>query len=124
MDMSGERRIPAPRKMVWDALNDPEILKACIPGCEKLEALAENEMQAVAAVRIGPITARFNGKVHLSDIDEPNGYTISGEGQGGVAGVAKGGAKVNLADDGPGRPCSPTRSRPRSGSRWPSSGRG
>ena len=99
--MSGERRIPAPRKMVWDALNDPEVLKACIPGCEKLEALSETEMQAIAAVRIGPITARFNGKVHLSDIDEPNGYTISGEGQGGVAGFAKGGAKVHLAEDHP-----------------------
>jgi uncharacterized protein len=101
MDMTGERRIPAPRKMVWDALNDPGILKSCIPGCEKLEALSETEMQAVAAVRIGPIAARFNGKVHLSDIDEPNGYTISGEGQGGVAGFAKGGAKVHLAEEDP-----------------------
>jgi carbon monoxide dehydrogenase subunit G len=98
MDMSGERRIPAPRKMVWDALNDPEVLKACIPGCEKLEAVSPTDLLATAAMRIGPIAARFNGKVHLSDIDEPNGYTISGEGQGGVAGFAKGGAKVRLAD--------------------------
>ncbi len=99
MDMTGERRIPAPRKMVWDSLNDPEVLKTCIPGCEKLEATSPTDMQAVAAVRIGPIATRFNGKVHLSDIDEPNGYTISGEGQGGVAGFAKGGAKVRLADE-------------------------
>jgi uncharacterized protein len=98
MDMTGERRIPAPRKMVWDNLNDPGVLKACIPGCEKLEATSPTEMLAAAAVRIGPIAARFNGKVHLSDIDEPNGYTISGEGQGGVAGFARGGAKVHLSD--------------------------
>jgi carbon monoxide dehydrogenase subunit G len=100
MDMTGERHIPAPRSMVWDALNDPDVLKACIPGCEKLEALSERELQATAAVRIGPISALFNGKVHLSDVDPPNGYTISGEGQGGVAGFAKGGAVVRLADDG------------------------
>lgn len=100
MDMTGERRIPVPRSMVWDALNDPAILKTCIPGCEKLEALSEQDLDAAAAVRMGPIAARFHGKVHLSDIDKPNGYTISGEGQGGVAGFAKGGAKVRLADDG------------------------
>lgn len=100
MDMTGERHIPAPRSMVWDALNDPEVLKACIPGCEKLEATSPTDLAAVAAVRIGPIAARFNGKVHLSDLDPPNGYTISGEGQGGVAGFAKGGATVHLADDG------------------------
>jgi uncharacterized protein len=100
MDMTGERRIPAPRSMVWDALNDPEVLKACIPGCERLEVTSEHDMEATAAVRIGPISSRFNGKVHLSDIDPQNSYTISGEGQGGVAGFAKGGAKVRLADDG------------------------
>ncbi len=98
MDMTGERRIPAPRSMVWDALNDPETLKTCIPGCERLEATTPEDMDATAAVRIGPIAARFNGRVHLSDIDKPNGYTITGEGQGGVAGFAKGGAKVHLAD--------------------------
>jgi hypothetical protein len=99
--MTGERRIPAPRKMVWDALNDPEVLKTCIPGCEKLEATSPEDMLATASVRIGPIAARFNGKVHLSDIDESDesdGYTISGEGQGGVAGFAKGGARVHLTD--------------------------
>jgi carbon monoxide dehydrogenase subunit G len=102
MDMTGERRIPAPRGKVWDALNDPAILKASIPGCDSLEKTSDHEMKASAAVKIGPIAARFSGKVALSDIDPPNGYTISGEGQGGVAGFAKGGAKVALAEDGPG----------------------
>lgn len=102
MDMTGERRIPAPRQRVWDALNDPAVLKSCIPGCESLEKTADNELRATAAVKIGPISARFNGKVQLSDLDPPNGYRISGEGQGGVAGFAKGGANVRLADDGDG----------------------
>jgi uncharacterized protein len=100
MDMTGERRIPAPRETVWQALNDPEVLKASIPGCESLEKLSDTDMKATATVRIGPISARFAGNVHLADIDPPNGYTISGEGQGGVAGFAKGGAKVHLDDDG------------------------
>ncbi|MBS0644153.1 MAG: carbon monoxide dehydrogenase subunit G [Proteobacteria bacterium] len=100
MDMTGERRIPAPRQTVWDALNDPEVLKASIPGCETLEKTSDNQMKASAAVKIGPISARFNGNVTLSDIDPPNGYRITGEGQGGVAGFAKGGAAVSLADDG------------------------
>ena len=100
MDMSGERRIPAPRRKVWEALNDPEVLKACIPGCESLEKIGEHDLKATAALKIGPITAKFAGKVTLSDIDPPNGYTITGEGQGGVAGFAKGGAHVKLADDG------------------------
>jgi uncharacterized protein len=98
MDMSGERLIEAPRAKVWEALNDPEILKACIPGCETIEKLSETEMKATAAVKLGPIAARFAGKVLLSDLDPPNGYTISGEGQGGVAGFAKGGATVALLD--------------------------
>ncbi len=100
MDMTGERRIPAPRERVWTALNDPEILKASIPGCQSLEKTSENDMAATATVKIGPISARFAGKVHLSDLDPPNGYRISGEGQGGVAGFAKGGAAVTLADEG------------------------
>jgi uncharacterized protein len=99
MDMTGERRIPAPRHVVWDALNDTAVLKASIPGCESLEKTGDNQMKAVAAVKLGPISARFNGAVTLSDIDAPNGYTITGEGQGGVAGFAKGGAKVSLTDD-------------------------
>ena len=100
MDMTGERRIAAPRQTVWQALNDPEVLKASIPGCESLEKLSDTEMKATASVKIGPIAARFNGNVHLSDLDPPNGYTISGEGQGGVAGFAKGGAKVRPDDAG------------------------
>jgi hypothetical protein len=100
MDMTGERRIPAPRTVVWDALNDPDVLKASIPGCESLEKTDEDQMKATASVKVGPISARFSGKVQLTDIDPPNGYRISGEGQGGVAGFAKGGANVSLADDG------------------------
>ena len=100
MDMTGERRIEAPRQTVWRALNDPVVLKASIPGCESLEKLSDTDMKATASVRIGPIAARFSGAVHLSDLDPPNGYTISGEGQGGVAGFAKGGAKVRLDDAG------------------------
>lgn len=100
MDMTGERRIAAPRRVVWDALNDPAVLKASIPGCQDLEKLSDTNMKAIAAVKIGPISARFNGTVELSDLDPPNAYTISGEGQGGVAGFAKGGAKVRLEDDG------------------------
>ena len=98
MDMNGERVLPAPRQTVWAALNDPEILKAAIPGCEKLDATSPTEMTATAAVKIGPIAARFAGKVTLSEIDAPNGYRIAGEGQGGVAGFAKGGASVHLTD--------------------------
>jgi len=99
MDMTGERRIPAPREIVWEALNDPEVLKASIPGCESLEKLSDNQMKATAAVKLGPLSARFTGNVLLSEIDAPNSYRISGEGQGGVAGFAKGGAAVKLTDD-------------------------
>ena len=102
MDMTGERRIAASRGRVWDALNDPAVLKASIPGCESLEKQADDALKATASVKIGPIAARFTGVVHLSDLDPPNGYTISGEGQGGVEGFAKGGAKVHLVDDGDG----------------------
>ena len=98
MDMTGERRIEAPREAVWQALNDTAVLKASIPGCETLERLSDTDMKATAQVKIGPIAARFSGAVHLSDIDPPNGYTIGGEGQGGVAGFAKGGATVRLQD--------------------------
>ena len=102
MDMTGERHIAAPRQKVWDALNDPAVLKACIPGCESLEKEGDSDLRATAAVKIGPIAARFTGKVQLTNLDPPNSYRISGEGQGGVAGFAKGGADVRLADDGPG----------------------
>jgi carbon monoxide dehydrogenase subunit G len=100
MDMTGERRIPAPRQTVWEALNNPDVLKLSIPGCESLEKLEGDQMRATAAVKVGPMSARFSGKVQLTDIDPPNGYRISGEGQGGPAGFAKGGANVALKDDG------------------------
>src|SRR2546421_5316632 len=96
MVMDGEVQLPAAREVVWAKLNDPEVLKACIPGCESLEKLSETEFQAVATTKIGPVKARFKGKVRLSDLDPPNGYRISGEGDGGVAGFAKGGATVTL----------------------------
>jgi carbon monoxide dehydrogenase subunit G len=96
MTMTGEVQLPAPREDVWAKLNDPEVLKVCIPGCETLEKLSESEFQAVATNKIGPVKARFKGKVRLSDLDPPNGYRISGEGDGGVAGFAKGGATVSL----------------------------
>lgn len=98
--MTGERRILATRETVWSALNNPEILKSSIPGCETLERTSENELKATASVRIGPIAAKFAGKVSLLDLDPPNGYRIEGEGQGGVAGFAKGGATVRLTADG------------------------
>jgi carbon monoxide dehydrogenase subunit G len=96
MDLTGEYRIPAPRETVWAALNNPDILKACIPGCEELNKTSDTEFVARVVARIGPVKAGFGGKVTLSEIDPPNGYTISGEGQGGAAGFAKGGAKVRL----------------------------
>jgi len=102
MDMTGEFRIPAARETVWKALNDPEILKRSIAGCEELEKLSETEFVAKVTAKVGPVKARFAGKVTLSDLDPPNGYKISGEGQGGAAGFAKGGAEVRLEPDGAG----------------------
>lgn len=99
MEMTGEQRISAPRQRVWEALNDPEVLKACIPGCQSLERDGENGFAAIAEVKIGPIGARFKGAVTLNDLDPPNGYTIVGQGNGGIAGNAKGSAKVRLSDD-------------------------
>jgi carbon monoxide dehydrogenase subunit G len=96
MTMSGEYQLAVPRETVWEKLNDAETLKACIPGCEQLDKLSETEFQAVAVTKIGPVKAKFKGKVTLSDLDPPNGYTISGQGDGGVAGFAKGGATVKL----------------------------
>src|SRR5437764_13018828 len=98
MTMNGEVQLAAAREVVWAKLNDPEVLKVCIPGCEMLDKNNENEVQAVATVKVGPVKARWKGKVRLSDLDPPNSYRISGEGEGGVAGVAKGGAKVSLSD--------------------------
>lgn len=100
VDMSGEERIAAPVDKVWAALNDPEVLKTCIPGCESLEKLSETELAAVVSLKIGPIKARFNGQVELKNLNPPTSYTIAGEGKGGVAGFAKGGADVALKEDG------------------------
>ncbi len=102
MDFTGRYVIPAPADAVWAALNDPEILKHCIPGCEELDKTSPTEFMAVATLKIGPVKARFRGKVALSDLDPPRHCRLSGEGQGGVAGFAKGEAEVVLspADDG------------------------
>ncbi len=99
MEMTGRYQIPASRDKVWAALNDPVVLKACIPGCEALEKVSDNEMTATVKTKVGPVSATFNGTVTLSKLDPPNGYTISGEGKGGAAGFAKGGAEVTLTDD-------------------------
>ena len=98
MTMNGEYQLAVPPQTVWEKLNDPETLKACIPGCEELNKTSDTEFQAVATVKIGPVKARFKGRVTLSDLDPPNGYKISGEGEGGIAGFAKGGAVVALSD--------------------------
>jgi carbon monoxide dehydrogenase subunit G len=98
MDMSGEYVIQAPRQKVWEALNDPEILRQCIPGCEEIDKHSDTEMSAKVTAKVGPVKAKFTGQVTLSELDPPNGYTISGEGKGGPAGFAKGGAKVKLSD--------------------------
>ncbi|MEZ5831340.1 MAG: carbon monoxide dehydrogenase subunit G [Dongiaceae bacterium] len=102
MELTGQERIAAPRTQVWQALNDPEILKACIPGCESIEMISPTEMKARVALKVGPIKASFAGQVTLSEIDPPNGYTISGEGSGGSVGGAKGSAQVRLTEDGGG----------------------
>ena len=98
MTMSGEVQLPATREAVWTKLNDPLVLKSCVPGCEQLDKVSDTEFQAVASIKVGPVKARWKGKVRLSDLDPPNGYKISGEGEGGVAGFAKGGATVALAE--------------------------
>ncbi|MBE9603317.1 carbon monoxide dehydrogenase subunit G [Acetobacteraceae bacterium H6797] len=101
MEMTGERQIAAPRQAVWEALNDPEVLKSAIPGCESVERTAEDQFQARVAMKIGPMAAKFSGKVTLSNINPPAGYTITGEGNGGAIGFAKGGADVSLEEVGP-----------------------
>ncbi len=102
MDLTGEYRIPAPRERVWQALNDAAVLEACIPGIETLDKTSDTEFEAKVTAKVGPVKAKFAGAVTLSNLDPPNGYTISGEGKGGAAGFAKGGADVALveADDG------------------------
>jgi carbon monoxide dehydrogenase subunit G len=100
MDMTGQYRIPAPREQVWAALNDPAMLKASLPGCETLEKLSDREFAATVIAKVGPVKAKFNGNVTLSNLNPPESYTISGEGKGGAAGFAKGGADVRLTEDG------------------------
>src|SRR6201990_556194 len=99
MQMNDSQRIPASKQKVWEALNNPDILKRCIPGCQSLEMTAPNEMTATVVLRVGPVKASFGGKVTLSDLDPPNSYRISGEGSGGIAGFAKGGASVKLSEE-------------------------
>jgi carbon monoxide dehydrogenase subunit G len=99
MDLNGEYRIAAPREAVWKALNDADVLRQCIPGCESVEKTSDTEFNAKVRAKVGPVSAGFTGKVTLSDLDPPNGYKISGEGQGGVAGFARGGADVRLVPD-------------------------
>jgi uncharacterized protein len=91
-------QLAAPREVVWAKLNDAEVLKQCIPGCEELNKASDTEFQAIATIKIGPVKAKFKGRVHLTDLDPPNGYKISGDGEGGVAGFAKGAATVKLSD--------------------------
>jgi len=98
MNMRGEVELPASRETVWEKLYDLEVLRACIPGCEQLEMISDDAFQAIATVKVGPVKARWKGKVRLSDLDRPNSYRISGDGEGGVAGFAKGNAKVTLVD--------------------------
>ena len=100
MQMTGQYRIEASRQAVWEALNDVEVLRACIPGVEEIEKTSDTGFTAKVRAKVGPVSARFAGEVTLSDLDPPNGYTIAGEGKGGAAGFAKGGAKVRLEDDG------------------------
>lgn len=100
MDLRGEYRIPVPQEQVWNALNDPEVLRQSIPGCESLDKIEETVYRAIALVKVGPVKARFTGSIELSDLNPPHSYTITGQGKGGAAGFAKGEAKVTLVADG------------------------
>jgi carbon monoxide dehydrogenase subunit G len=100
MEMSGEQLVPAPQQTVWEALNDPEMLKASVPGCESIERSGANEFQVLMVARVGPVSAKFKGKLSMSDVKPPDSYSISFEGQGGAAGFAKGGAQVRLSPEG------------------------
>jgi carbon monoxide dehydrogenase subunit G len=98
LTMNGDVLLPADRATVWKMLNDVDVLRACIPGCETLDKTSDTEFNAVAKLKIGPVSARFKGSIALSDLDPPNGYRISGQGDGGISGFAKGGANVRLED--------------------------
>jgi carbon monoxide dehydrogenase subunit G len=99
MEMKGEQLVPASQQATWDALNDPQVLKACVPGCESITPSGDNTYDVLMVARVGPVSAKFKGKLTLSDIVPPQSYSISFEGQGGAAGFAKGGAKVNLVSE-------------------------
>jgi hypothetical protein len=100
MEMKGEQLVPASQQATWEALNDPQVLKACVPGCESIDPAGENTYQVLMVARVGPVSAKFKGKLTLSDINPPNSYSIAFEGQGGAAGFAKGGAQVRLVAEG------------------------
>ena len=100
MEMTGEQQIPVSQDKTWHALNDLDVLKACIPGCESIEASAENEYDVVLTAKVGPVSAKFKGKLKLGDINPPHSYNLTFEGQGGVAGFAPGSAQVNLTPKG------------------------
>lgn len=100
MELSNTRIVPAPPIVVWGALNDPVVLKECLPGCESFERTGDNAYKVVISARVGPVAARFNGNMTMSDVDSPNGYTLHFEGQGGAAGFARGEARVTLAPEG------------------------
>jgi carbon monoxide dehydrogenase subunit G len=100
MEMTGEQLIPVPQQRVWEGLNDPEVLKACIPGCETIERISDTEYRVAMTAAVGPVKAKFNGKLLLADLNPPNSYTLSFEGSGGAAGFGKGGAQVALAPEG------------------------
>ena len=100
MDLKGEYRLAAPRDTVWAMLNDPAVLKSCIPGCQSLEMVGENEMAATVVAKVGPVKATFTGAVRIENVDAPRRYSIVGEGKGGIAGFASGGANVELEEDG------------------------
>jgi carbon monoxide dehydrogenase subunit G len=96
MEMTGEQLIPASQQDTWQALNDPEVLRACVPGCESITAVSDNEYQVQMTAKVGPVSAKFRGRLSLSDIKPPHSYALAFEGQGGPAGFAKGGAQVRL----------------------------
>ena len=100
MEMNGEQRIPATQQQTWEGLNDPEVLKACVPGCESIEKISDTDYQVLMTARVGPVSAKFKGKLSLSDLDPPRAYSIAFEGQGGVAGFGKGSARVQLTPEG------------------------
>ena len=99
MEMKGEQLVPATQQATWEALNDPQVLKACVPGCESITPAGDNAYEVLMVARVGPVSAKFKGKLTLSDIVPPQSYSISFEGQGGAAGFAKGGAHVNLVPE-------------------------